>query len=80
MDCVAQMDCIIALQNLAEGGGGYERIHFGDPPSCLLLNNLVHHIPAHNRQPEIVALEADGEAAVVQDGGVQVVDLDDIIH
>src|SRR5438874_2859711 len=46
-----------------------------------LPQNLLHHVPAYVGQAEVAALEAVGEAGVldaqeVEDGGVQVVDVD----
>ena len=46
--------------------------------------NLLHHIAMHIRQPEVAALEAVGQPGVlqaeqVQDGRLQVVDVDRIL-
>src|SRR5688500_5637099 len=46
-----------------------------------LRNQLLHHLAMHVRQPEVAALEAEGEFGVVEaeeveEGGVQVVDVD----
>ena len=50
----------------------------------ILRQQLLYHLPVHIRQPEIAALEAVAEAGVieaeqVQDGGVQVVDVDFVL-
>src|SRR5262249_49517041 len=56
--------------------------------SCLprrqrLSQNLLHHIPVYIGEPEVAALEFERQAFVIhaqqmEDGGVQIVDLDDV--
>ena len=53
--------------------------------SAALGQNLVDHLPAHIRQPEVAALIPIREAFVVdaekvQNGGVKIVDVNDIFH
>ena len=48
------------------------------------LQNLLHHVAVHVGQPEVAALEAEGQAGVVeaqqvQDRRLQVVDVDRVL-